>query len=261
MDPLAMLAASELFEGASPADFEPLARSSHTRKYSRGEFIFNAGDEAETMCLVLEGEVVVSRVGPDGDEYVVEVFVAGDVLGQLHFFERSPTRLLSGRAGEATSCWIAPRHDVMRLLEHNPRLMLLMLRTYSRWIMQRDLRGAEGAFRNLTSRVATRLLQLSDQYGQASESGIRIGLRVTEATLANMLGASRENVSRVLAQLQRSGDVRRERGFLLIPRPDDLRNRYSWVTAKEARTVSSKDSVPARPISPQRPSPHRSPSR
>ncbi len=236
-----MLSRSELFEGASPADFEPLARSAHTRKYSRGEFIFNAGHEADTMCLVLEGEVVVSRLGPDGEEYVVEVFVAGDVLGQLHFFERSPTRLLDARAGEATTCWIVPRHDVLRLLERNPKLMLLMLRTYSRWIMQRDMRGAEGAFRNLTSKVVTRLLQLADQYGEATDSGIRISFRLTEATLANMLGASRENVSRALALLIRSGDVRREHGFLLIPRPDDLRTRYSWVTAEEARTISSKE--------------------
>jgi CRP/FNR family cyclic AMP-dependent transcriptional regulator len=261
MDPLAMLASTELFHGASQADFEPLARSAHTRKYGRGELIFNAADEADAMYLVLEGEIVVSRLGPDGEEYVVEVFVAGDVLGQLHFFETSPTRLLEARARDATSCWITPRHEVLRLLERNPKLMLLMLRTYSRWIMQRDLRSAEGAFRNLTSRVVTRLLQLSDQYGEAAEGGTRIRLRLTETTLANMLGASRENVSRALAELQRSGDVRRERGFLMIPRPDDLRSRYSWVTAKEARAVSSKEVLPMRALSSERPRPAPRPGR
>jgi CRP/FNR family transcriptional regulator, cyclic AMP receptor protein len=252
MDPLEMLAGSELFNGASAADFEPLARSAHTRMYDRGEFIFHAADEADAMYLVLEGEVVVSRLGPDGEEYVVEVFVAGDVLGQLHFFERSPTRLLHARAGVAASCWIASKHEVLRLLDRNPKLMLLILRTYSRWIMQRDLRGAEGAFRNLTSRVVTRLLQLADQYGEAMEGGTRIKLRLSETTLANMLGASRENVSRALAQLLRSGDVRREGGFLLIPRPDDLRNRYSWVTANEARALSSKEVLGVRALSLQR---------
>ena len=250
-----MLAASELFEGASAADFEPLTRSAHTRKYSRGEFVFNAGDEADTLCLVLEGEILVSRLGPDGEEFVVEVFVAGDILGQLHFFEPDPTRLLDARAGNETSCWMAPRRDVVGLLERNPKLTLLMLRTYSRWIMQRDLRGAEGAFRNLTSRVATRLLQLSDRYGEAAENGTRIRLQLTETTLANMLGASRENVSRVLARLRRSGDVRREHGFLLIPRPDDLRSRYSWVSAKEARTVSPKEVLAVRASAAQRPRP------
>jgi CRP/FNR family transcriptional regulator len=261
MDPLAMLAGSELFHGSSPADFEPLARSAHTRKYGRGELIFNSADEADTMYLVLEGEVVVSRLGPDGEEYVVEVFVAGDVFGQLHFFERSPTRILDARAGDATVCWSAPRHEVLRLLERNPKLTLLMLRTYSRWIQQRDLRGAEGAFRNLTSRVVTRLLQLSDQYGEAAEDGSRIRLRLTETTLANMLGASRENVSRALAQLLRSGDIRRERGFLLIRSPDDLRSRYSWVTAEEARAVSSNEVLPTRALSSQRPRPAPSPGR
>lgn len=237
-----MLARSELFQGASRADFEPLERSAHVQKYGRGELLFNAGDPANNMYLVLAGEVALSRLGPDGEEYVVEVFVAGDVMGALHFFEHSPTRILDARASEMTSCWIAPRHEVMRLLETNPKLMLLMLRTYSRWILQRDLRAADGAFRNLTSRVATRLLQLSEQYGEPTVNGVRIKLRLTETVLANMLGASRENVSRAITQLQRTGDVRREAGFLVLPHPDDTRDRYSWVTADEARVVGSKSS-------------------
>jgi CRP-like cAMP-binding protein len=113
MDPLEMLAKSELFDGASPADFQPLARSAVTRRYNRGDLIWGAGDSAETMHLVLSGEVLVSRVGPDGEEYVVEAFVAGDVMGLFHFFEHSPFRILelapiprrrAGSSSGGTSC-------------------------------------------------------------------------------------------------------------------------------------------------------------
>jgi CRP-like cAMP-binding protein len=119
--------------------------------------------------------------------------------------------------------------------------MLLMLRTYSRWIIQRDLQGVDGSFRSLASRVATKLLHLADKYGQHSEHGVEVSIRVTEATLANMIGASRENVSRAIAQLRRAGDVRRERGRILLPRPDEMRVRYSWVTEEEARVITAKE--------------------
>ena len=235
-----MLARSDLFDGASAADFEPLARSARTRHYNRGELIFGAGDKADSMYLVLAGEVVISRLGPDGEEYVVEVFVVGDVMGPLHFFELSPIRMLDARSSDGTSCWIVPRQDFMRLLESNPKLVLLMLRTYSRWIVQRDLQDADSSFRNITGQVATKLLHLADQYGEPSGKGVRIPLRMSETTLANMIGASRENVSRAMAHLQRAGDVRRERGLLVLTKPDELRLRYSWVTDDEARLVSSK---------------------
>jgi hypothetical protein len=58
-----------------------------------------------------------------------------------------------------------------------------------------------------------------------------------------MIGASRENVSRAIAKLQRSGEVRRKHGLFVLVRPVELRARYSWVTNEEARVVSSKKRV------------------
>lgn len=238
--PLEVLARSELFEGASPADFEPLVRSARTRHYKRGDLIWATGDKADAMYLVLAGAVAVSRIGPEGEEYIVEIFVAGDVMGPLHFFESSPTRILDARANDATSCWIVPRNDFVRLLEEKPKLMMLMLRTYSRWIVQRDLQEADAAFRNLAAKVVTKLLHLADRFGEGSDNAVQIRLRVTETTLANMIGASRENVSRAIAHLQRAGEVRRERGVLVLTQPGELRLRYSWVTDEETRTVGFK---------------------
>jgi CRP/FNR family cyclic AMP-dependent transcriptional regulator len=240
VEPLELLAASELFDGASPADFEPLARSARIKRFNRGELIWTTGDTADQMFLVLTGEVVASRLGPEGDEYVVELFAAGDVMGSFHLFEPSPIRVLDARATDATSCWVIPRQDFMQLLERNPKLMTVMLRTYSRWIVRRDLQDADSSFRNVDAQVATRLLHLADQFGEPSKGGVLIRIHVTETTLANMIGASRENVSRAIAKLQRAGDVRRERGLFVLPHPDALRARHSWVTGEEARAVRSK---------------------
>jgi CRP/FNR family cyclic AMP-dependent transcriptional regulator len=243
VEPLELLAACELFAGASPADFEPIARSARIKHYSRGEEIWATGDTADQMYLVLTGEAVASRLGPDGEEYVVELFAAGDIMGSFHLFEPAPRRLFDARAADVTSCWVIPREDFVRLLERNPKLMMLMLRAYSRWIRRRDLQDADSSFRNVAAQVATRLLHLADQFGEPSEDGVLIRVHVTETTLANMIGASRENVSRAIAKLQRAGDVRRERGLFVLPHPDSLRARHSWVSDEEARTVISKKRI------------------
>jgi CRP-like cAMP-binding protein len=240
VEPLELLAASDLFEGASPADFEPLATSSRIKHYNRGERIWSTGDKADQLFLMLTGEAIVSRVGPDGEEYVVELFAAGDVMGSFHFFETLPLRVLDARAAEETSCWVVPRQDFMDLLERSPKLMMFMLRAYSRWIVRRDLQDADSSFRNVAAQVATRLLHLAYQFGEPSKNGVLIRIHVTETTLASMIGASRENVSRAIAKLQRAGDVRRERGLFVMPHPDALRARHSWVTGEEAQAVRSR---------------------
>ena len=75
---------------------------------------------------------------------------------------------------------------------------------------------------------------------------VQVSIRVTETTLANMIGASRENVSRAIAHFRRAGDVRRERGLWLLPRPDEMRLRYSWVSEAEARAVTANELRSAR---------------
>ncbi len=63
------------------------------------------------------------------------------------------------------------------------------------------------------------------RYREAGPDGVRIPIRLTQETVANMLGASRENVSRALARLARQGEVRHQRGVLVIPRLDELAER------------------------------------
>ena len=237
MGPTELLARSELFAGTLAKAFEPLMRTAVTRRYRRRELIWHAGDPAGEMYLVISGEVIVSRLGPGGEEYVVEAFVAGDVMGQLHFFEHAPTRMLDAQAAEPTSCWIVPRADVLHLLDQRPELMRAMLRTYSRWVVERHLHDADSSFRNVSAQVATKLVHLAERFGEPSDRGVRIGLRITETTLANMIGASRENVSRAIARLQRAGELHRAKGRIYLVDPDLMRRRYSWVTAEEARSV------------------------
>jgi len=87
--------------------------------------------------------------------------------------------------------------------------------------------ASESAFQNLAGRVACKLVELGSRYGEPGPDGVRIPIRLTQETVANMLGASRENVSRALARLARQGEVRHQHGVLVIPRLDELAERYS----------------------------------
>ena len=190
------------------------------------------------MYVVLGGEVLISRTDPNGNQYVIEVYVRGDAVGQLPFFDDLGIRFTSGCAGDQTECLVAPKEAVLALLRAKPHLMAYMLAVYSNWIRTRDMHASESAFQNLAGRVACKLVELGSRYGEPGPDGVRIPIRLTQETVANMLGASRENVSRALARLARQGEVRHRRGVLVIPRLDQLAQRYSDFEETPQRMVS-----------------------
>jgi CRP/FNR family cyclic AMP-dependent transcriptional regulator len=228
LDPCAALAAASLFRGSASTDFEPLARHIVERSYPRATYLWHAGDTAESVYLILAGEISTSRLGPDGNEYIVEVYISGDVMGQLPLLDERPTRLLHAMAVAPTRCLVFPLAQLRRLIEDRPRLMVPMLATYSRWIRQRDAQASETAFQNLSGRVASKLLELSSL--TATPPGKTIPIDLPQGRLAGMLGASRENVNRALARLVARGEVQRRGRQLLIPDPNELARRYSWAT-------------------------------
>jgi CRP-like cAMP-binding protein len=179
------------------------------------------------MYVMLSGEVLVSSISSGGEEFVVEVYVRGDAIGQLPFFEPAGERMFDATAGRDAECLLAPRHAVLALLRAKPQLMVNMLSVYSKWIRTRDLYAREAAFQNLAGRVACKLVELANRYGEPSPDGVRIPIRLTQETVANMLGASRENVSRALARLGRQGEVHRKGTVLVIPKLEELAERYS----------------------------------
>src|SRR5260370_35819729 len=122
------------------------------------------------MYVVASGEILVSRADPSGNEYVIEVYVRGDAVGQLPFFDDNGIRFTNGYAGARTECLLAPKEAVLALLRSKPHLMARMLAVYSNWIRTRDMHASESAFQNLAGRGARQLGELGSRDGGAGPS-------------------------------------------------------------------------------------------
>jgi CRP-like cAMP-binding protein len=72
---------------------------------------------------------------------------------------------------------------------------------------------ADVAFEDIRRRVARMLLDLMNEQGEVTDSGVRIGLKLSQTTLAAMVAASRENVNRALALFLSRGEVSQKNGF------------------------------------------------
>jgi CRP-like cAMP-binding protein len=83
----------------------------------------------------------------------------------------------------------------------------------------------DSALLDITGRVAKKLLELAGSRGQPTAEGTRIPMRLSQTTLAAMVGASRENVNRALSGFVRRGAITQASGYITVVRPEDLRHR------------------------------------
>src|SRR5438105_7499198 len=73
MDPIELLAEAPIFEGLAPSDLEPLRSATRTRSFARGAYLFREGDPGSHLYMVVEGEVMIGRVGEGGGQVVFAI--------------------------------------------------------------------------------------------------------------------------------------------------------------------------------------------
>jgi CRP/FNR family cyclic AMP-dependent transcriptional regulator len=91
-----------------------------------------------------------------------------------------------------------------------------LMRSLSQRLRNVEDRLESLAFRGVAARLAGQLLELMDRYGRVTPQGIRIDERFTHMQLAEMIGTSRETLTKVLNELRESGLI-------------DVRERLVWV--------------------------------
>jgi CRP-like cAMP-binding protein len=114
--PAAALKSFAPFADLSDAERDEIAELLEERRLSPGETLFQEGDEADALALVVEGSVQLSsrRASENG------VFGGGSVLGGLALLAVG-TRLATAVGAERASVLLLRREDFLRLAEDNPR--------------------------------------------------------------------------------------------------------------------------------------------
>jgi CRP/FNR family transcriptional regulator, cyclic AMP receptor protein len=214
-DVLRGLARSYLFEDLTVDDLRPLAATVATRTLVRGERLCHYGDPADEIWVMLSGEVKDSVVDSEGYEVIHFVHGPGMTFGEPGFFAVEHTRIVEVVALAPSTVIRLDRPNLVPFMQHYPEVkdrLLEALASSSRW--QTTL-ITSSATRSLTDRLILRLLELA-QSSPARSSGEAMTPKISQSTLAAMVGVSRENVNRALAVLAGKGAIRQEDGHYVL---------------------------------------------
>ena len=215
-DPLEVLRTVPLFRQVPEADLIALAHLVRERRHPKGTLILSQGDQGDTLFLIRSGQVKVSVVAEDGREVILSVLGPGSFFGELALLDDEP-RSAHVTAMEETVLLQLHRDDFRNRLKFAPDLPISLLRELSQRLRRADDTIASLMLLDVNGRVANLLLELAREEG--GETGTRITRRLTHASLGQMVGASRETVSRTMRNLVLRGviSVTRRETVLLDP--------------------------------------------
>jgi CRP/FNR family transcriptional regulator, cyclic AMP receptor protein len=199
-----------LFRELGTPDLERVAEIARERVYPRNSVILFEDDPGDALYVVAQGQVKVVLIGEDGREVILSVMGEGEFFGEMALIDDEP-RSAHVIAMEDSTLLVIRREDFQDLLKQAPGLGLALLRELSRRLRRVDEKVGSLVLLDVNGRVAQLLLDLADEAGSD-----RITRRLTHHTIAQMIGSSRETVSRTMRELIDKGHIEVSRREILI---------------------------------------------
>lgn len=195
-------AAPSGFLAALPsAEAAELLALASPRRFRAGQTLMHEGQLGEEILILIDGRVKASCTTEEGKEIVLRFCGPGDLLGELSVIDRRP-RSSTVEALEPVEALALAASDFRAFVETRPRAAVELLRMVNRRFRDADRKRIEFAASHTLGRVAARLVELAERYGEEENRGVVIDLRLSQEELAGWTGSSREAVAKALHTLR-----------------------------------------------------------
>lgn len=199
------LATVPLFSGLDHSELETFAELTRERSYPRGSVILFENDPGDSLFIVRSGRVKVVLIGEDGREVILGVLGVGQHFGEQALIDEQP-RSAHVIAMEDANLIVLRREDFRKRVESSPNVGWTLLKEMSRRLRSADDKIGGLVLLDVPGRIARLLLDMAEESGSD-----QIEKSLTHQTIAQMIGASRETVSRAMKDFQDAGWITVER--------------------------------------------------
>ena len=194
-----------LFRGLKRSEVERIGAAARFASFPASTVLTILGQPGDVVYVILAGTVRVDMPSRKVDSGLLLALLGpGEIMGELSVvdgFGRSATSITL----EPTQLLWVDGETFVRLLEELPRLAYNLAESLAhRLRLSNEQRQVRVAL-DVRGRVAFQLLALARDFGERADDGIRLSIRLTQADLARLTGASRVRVNQVLSELRGLG--------------------------------------------------------
>jgi CRP/FNR family cyclic AMP-dependent transcriptional regulator len=216
--------AGEFMERLSQSDREELIARARTRRWPAGASLFLEGQRSSTVVLIATGRVKAFSLTEEGEEVVLAVRGPGALLGEFSAVDGHP-HSTSVAALEPVVALVLSAEVFRRFLATHAAAAVVLLQLVVGRLRDADRKRVEFAAFDTPARVAQRIIELAERFGEPDANGTRITVALSQDELAGWVGASREAVAKALRTLRESGQLTTGRRTMTVIDLDGLRRR------------------------------------
>ncbi len=197
-----MLASIPLFSGLDATAREVVERHSALRSVRRNTVVIQKGDESGVLYVVISGRLKVSVADEQGKEVILNTLGSGDYFGELAILGDMP-RTATVVSLEDSNLLTLSRTAFLELVREQPDVALAVIRNLTARVAQLTEQVGRLALGDVYSRIRDLLNAQAFE-----EDGLLVTARFTQSEIAQMVGSSREMVSRIFKDLREGGYIR-----------------------------------------------------
>jgi CRP/FNR family cyclic AMP-dependent transcriptional regulator len=208
------LRAIPLFSGVSPEDLASIASRLIERRYPKNATIVEEGLAGDYMYVIRQGRVKVTKASEDGREKIMDFLERGAFFGEMSLLDQAP-RSASVKTLEPSVLLALSRRDFLDLLRTSSDLALAVIQELTRRLREADVQASSISFLRVQERtrgLLERMARPEPQFG-----GRRVTPVLTHQQIADMIGTSRETVTRAIKELKTDGWLEQEGKRYVIP--------------------------------------------
>ena len=186
------LASAALFRGVDPSDAAQWCARLESWHFSAGQFIFEQGDPGDLLIL-----------GPS------------DMFGEMSILDPGP-RMSTATALTDVEAVAMDRAMLREWIAARPEVAEQLLRILARRLRRMSTSQDEMVFTDAPGRIAKLLLRLAQRFGVQRDGAVEVTHDLTQDEIAQLVGASRETVNKLLSDFTNRGWIRlRGKGVII----------------------------------------------
>ncbi|HVS32314.1 MAG TPA: Crp/Fnr family transcriptional regulator [Thermoanaerobaculia bacterium] len=215
------------FCDVSDASLASLKASVFAAVYPKGATLFVEGEMPRGVFILCKGRAKLTTSSSEGKTLIMKITAPGEILGA--------SAVILGKAYEVSAETVEPSQvnfirlaDFLALLEKHPDVCLRIAQQLSAKYheAQREVRSL-GLAQTTSEKLAHLILDWAAD-GEPTEKGTRVKVLLTHEEIGQMLGTTRETVTRLLGDLKRKRIIDVNGSNVYVTRPDTLAEMVSF---------------------------------
>ena len=198
------LKAVPFFTQLSDKELDLIRGVAAEKSYPKNAVVLTEGEMGDSLYMNVSGKVKVFIGDEEGREIILKILGPGAFFGEMSMIDKQP-RSASVTTIEASTFLVLAHTGFERCVEQEPRIANVVMQMLAQRVREADRKIGTLALMDVYGRVASTLLELSVY----NNGKLVVGEKLSQQDLANMVGASREMVNRILKDLS-------DRGFISI---------------------------------------------